>query len=91
MLTYPNPAEELSHVAYLLGQAGRHLDRIAKNDPALWAMFEGRLSEAGVEKIEMIAKECDLIAATQALAACGHTPRELGHTPREFALRFAES
>ena len=62
MLTYSNPMEEFSHAAYLIKQAAQVLDRIAKTDREAWAKFEARLCDAGADRLELIAAECDLVS-----------------------------
>jgi hypothetical protein len=71
MLTYSNAEEEFSHAAYLLSQAAQVLDRIAKNDRAIWERFEARLCVAGADRIEKAADECDLISHLITLEARG--------------------
>jgi hypothetical protein len=62
MTPYSNPEEEFSHATYLLSQVKQTLDRIALRDPAIWARFEARLKEAGADRIDAIASECDLVS-----------------------------
>ena len=62
MIAYSNAEEEFAQAACLLSRAARILDKIAKKDPAIWKTFEARFAEAGAERIEEIADECDLVS-----------------------------
>jgi hypothetical protein len=62
MLAYSTPEEEFSHAVYLLSQVKKTLDQIALHDPAIWGRFMNRLNEAGADRLDAIAFECDLVS-----------------------------
>jgi hypothetical protein len=62
MLAYSTPEEEFSHAVYLLSQVKKTLSRIAFKDLDIWAVFSDRLIEAGVNRLDAIASECDLVS-----------------------------
>jgi hypothetical protein len=52
---------EFQGAAHHIRTAAKILDRIASQDPDVWARFEARLADAGAERLELVRDECDLI------------------------------
>jgi hypothetical protein len=69
----PLMQDHISAAAELIRKAAKLLDKAAKADPAKWNKFEPRFCDAGSDKLELIADECELIAGIIEHGAAVHS------------------